>query len=118
MIAEKVILRIPKIPRVHWILFLLTIFTTLLAGAIMEGAQIFSNPLEFFKGIPFSFTLLFILATHEFGHYYYAQKHRVDATLPYFIPAPPFLFLIGTFGAFIKIKSPIYRKDAFPIKSP
>ena len=112
MIAEKVILRIPKIPRVHWILFLLTIFTTLLAGAIMEGAQIVSNPLEIFKGIPFSFTLLFILGTHEFGHYYYAQKHRVDATLPYFIPAPPFLFLIGTFGAFIKIKSPIYRKDA------
>ena len=112
MMAEKVILRIPKIPRVHWILFLLTIFTTLLAGAIMEGAQIVSNPLEIFKGIPFSFTLLFILGTHEFGHYYYAQKHRVDATLPYFIPAPPFLFLIGTFGAFIKIKSPIYRKDA------
>ena len=52
------------------------------------------------------------LGTHEFGHYYYAQKHKVDATLPYFIPAPPFLFLIGTFGAFIKIKSPIYRKDA------
>ena len=110
--AEKVILRIPKIPTVNSILFLLTIFTTLLAGAIMDGAQIFSNPLEIFKGIPFSFTLLFILGTHEFGHYYYAQKHRVDATLPYFIPAPPFLFLIGTFGAFIKIKSPIYRKDA------
>ena len=78
----------------------------------MEGAQIYSNPLQIFKGIPFSFTLLFILGTHEFGHYYYAQKHKVDATLPYFIPAPPFLFLIGTFGAFIKIKSPIYRKDA------
>ena len=110
--TEKVILRIPKIPRIHWILFLLTIFTTLFAGALMEGAQIYSNPLEIFKGIPFSFTLLFILGTHEFGHYYYAQKHKVDATLPYFIPAPPFLFLIGTFGAFIKIKSPIYRKDA------
>ena len=112
MMNEKVILRIPKIPRVHWILFLLTIFTTLLSGAIMEGARVFSNPLEIIKGIPFSFTLLFILGTHEFGHYYYARKHKVDATLPYFIPAPPFLFLIGTFGAFIKIKSPIYRKDA------
>ena len=110
--TKKVILRIPKISRIHWILFLLTIFTTLFAGALMEGAQIYSNPLEIFKGIPFSFTLLFILGTHEFGHYYYAQKHKVDATLPYFIPAPPFLFLIGTFGAFIKIKSPIYRKDA------
>ena len=112
MMNEKVILRIPKIPRVHWILFLLTIITTLLSGAIMEGARVFSNPLEIIKGIPFSFTLLFILGTHEFGHYYYARKHKVDATLPYFIPAPPFLFLIGTFGAFIKIKSPIYRKDA------
>ena len=112
MMTEKVILRIPKISRIHWILFLLTIFTTLFSGAIMEGAQIYSNPLEIFKGIPFSFTLLFILGTHEFGHYYYAKKHKVDATLPYFIPAPPFLFLIGTFGAFIKIKSPIYRKDA------
>ena len=109
---EKVILKIPKIPRVHWILFLLTVFTTLLAGAIMEGAQILDNPLDLIKGVPFSFTLMFILGTHEFGHYYYAQKHKVDASLPFFIPAPPFLFLIGTFGAFIKIKSPIYRKDA------
>ncbi|MDP6339431.1 MAG: site-2 protease family protein [Candidatus Marinimicrobia bacterium] len=109
---EKVILRIPKIPRIHWVLFLLTVFTTLLAGAMMEGARIWENPLEIFKGIPFSLTLMLILGTHEFGHYYYAQKHKVDATLPYFIPAPPFLFLIGTFGAFIKIKSPIYRKDA------
>jgi len=111
-IDEKVILRIPKIPRVHWILFLLTVFTTLLAGAIMEGAQILDNPLDLIKGVPFSFTLMFILGTHEFGHYYYAQKHKVEASLPFFIPAPPFLFLIGTFGAFIKIKSPIYRKDA------
>ena len=111
-IDDKVILRIPIIPRIHLVLFFLTVFTTLLAGALMEGAKILENPVELLKGIPFSFTLMFILGTHEFGHYYYAQKHKVDATLPYFIPAPPFLFLIGTFGAFIKIKSPIYRKDA------
>ena len=111
-IDDKVILRIPSIPRIHLVLFFLTVFTTLLAGALMEGAKILEKPLELLKGIPFSFTLMFILGTHEFGHYYYAQKHKVDATLPYFIPAPPFLFLIGTFGAFIKIKSPIYRKDA------
>ena len=111
-VDDKVILRIPSIPRIHLVLFFLTVFTTLLAGALMEGAKVLENPLELLKGIPFSFTLMFILGTHEFGHYYYAQKHKVDATLPYFIPAPPFLFLIGTFGAFIKIKSPIYRKDA------
>ena len=51
-IDEKVILRIPKIPRVHWILFLLTVFTTLLAVAIMEGAQILDNPL----GLELNFT--------------------------------------------------------------
>ncbi len=109
---DEVVLRIPKIPRLNLGLFLATVLTTLLAGARMEGNDIFSNPMEIAKGIPFSFTLLLILGCHEFGHYYYALKHNVNATLPYFIPAPPFLFLIGTFGAFIKIKSPIYRRDA------
>ena len=109
---DNVILKIPTIPWIHWILFLLTVFSNLLAGAFMEGARIWEYPIEILKGIPFSVTLMLILGTHEFGHYFYAQKHKVDATLPYFIPAPPFLFLIGTFGAFIKIKSPIYRKDA------
>ena len=109
---KDVVFRIPKISRLHWGLFISTIFTTLLAGAIMEGALVFSKPLDILKGLPFSMTLMLILGTHEFGHYYYAQKHKVDATLPYFLPAPPFLFLIGTFGAFIKIKSPIYKKDA------
>ena len=109
---QDVIFRIPKISRIHWILFILTIFTTLLAGAMMEGASVFNNPLDILKGLPFSMTLMLILGTHEFGHYFYAQKHKVEATLPYFLPAPPFLFLIGTFGAFIKIKSPIYKKDA------
>ena len=84
----KILLKIPKIPRIHIILFFLTILTTLMAGALMEGINFFTNPLGLIKGIPFSFTLMLILFTHEFGHYYYAQKHGVDATLPYFIPAP------------------------------
>ncbi len=109
---DKVLLRIPKIPRVNLILFLLTVATTLLAGTMMEGGNPFTRLTDITLGIPFAFTLLLILGCHEFGHYYYAQKHHVEATLPYFLPAPPFLFLIGTFGAFIKIKSPIYRRDA------
>lgn len=109
---DNIILKIPDISKTHWILFFLTILTTLMAGALMEGANILENPLDIVNGLPFSLTLMLILGTHEFGHYYYAQKHNVDATLPYFIPAPPFLFLIGTFGAFIKMKSPIFRKDA------
>ena len=75
----------------------------------MEGADVYNHPLKLFNGIPFSITLMLILGTHEFGHYYYAQKHGVDATLPYFIPAPT---IIGTFGAFIKINSPIRKKNA------
>ena len=106
---NKVVLTIPEIPRINVILFILTILTTLFAGAMMEGADIFQSPLELIKGFPFSITLMLILGTHEFGHYYYAQKHGVDATLPYFIPAPT---VIGTFGAFIKINSPIRKKSA------
>lgn len=106
---DRVILRIPNIPRINLILFFATIFTTILAGALMAGVNPVTNPLGLTKGIPFSATLMLILGTHEFGHYYFARRHGVDATLPYFIPAPTF---IGTFGAFIKIKSPIYRKDA------
>lgn len=106
---NKVVLTIPKIPRINVILFLITILSTLFAGAMMEGADIYNSPFELFKGIPFSITLMLILGTHEFGHYYYAQKHGVDATLPYFIPAPT---IIGTFGAFIKINSPIRKKNA------
>ena len=78
----------------------------------MQGGDPFSNPIDITRGIPFSITLMLILGCHEFGHYYYALKHNVDATLPYFLPAPPYIFIIGTFGAFIKIKSPIYKKDA------
>ncbi|MEE8341643.1 MAG: site-2 protease family protein [Candidatus Neomarinimicrobiota bacterium] len=106
---EPIVIKLPKIPRVNLILFILTIFTTLLAGAFMEGVNPLDNPIGILRGWPFSITLMLILGFHEFGHYYFAQKHNVDATLPYFIPAPTF---IGTFGAFIKIKSPIYRKDA------
>ena len=109
---DDILFKIPKISKLHFTLFLLTVISTLLSGALMQGANIISNPLSIIKGFPFSVTLLLILGTHEFGHYYYAQKHKVDATLPYFIPAPPFIFLIGTFGAFIKIKSEIKNREA------
>ena len=66
----------------------------------------------FIQGIPFSFTLLLILGSHEMGHYLVSRRHHLDVTLPYFIPAPPIPFIIGTFGAFIKIRSPIQDKRA------
>jgi len=83
-------------------LFLATVLTTLLAGALLAEVNPLSDPRLIYKGIPFSFSLMSILLSHELGHYLMSRRHGVDATLPYFIPAPT---LIGTFGAVIKIKS-------------
>jgi membrane-associated protease RseP (regulator of RpoE activity) len=63
------------------------------------------------QGARFSAALLAILFSHEMGHYLACRYYKVSATLPYFIPAPP-LFLTGTFGAFIKIRSPIPTRRA------
>lgn len=67
-------------------------------------------------GLSFSLSLLFILISHEMGHYIACRIYRVDATLPYFIPTPPMIGPAGTFGAFIKIRSPMpSRKAVFDI---
>jgi membrane-associated protease RseP (regulator of RpoE activity) len=63
------------------------------------------------EGATFSASLLAILFSHEMGHYLACRYYKVNATLPYFIPAPP-VFLAGTFGAFIKIRSPIPTRRA------
>jgi len=83
---------------------LITLLCTLVAGTLQQGINPLDNPSLLWKGIPFSFTLLLILGAHEFGHYFMSRKHNIDVTLPYFIPAPS---LVGTFGAFIKMKTPI-----------
>lgn len=67
-------------------------------------------------GLSFSLSLLFILISHEMGHYVACRLYKVDATLPFFIPTPPMLGPAGTFGAFIKIRSPLpSRKAVFDI---
>jgi len=86
------------------LLFFITVGTTIVAGALQEGVNPLKNPGEILRGIPFSFTLMGILLAHELGHYLIARKHGLDVTLPYFIPAPS---IIGTFGAFIKMRSPV-----------
>ncbi len=70
-----------------------------------------ANPHLIAQGAIFSAALLAILFSHEMGHYLACRYYKVNATLPYFIPAPP-LFLAGTFGAFIKIRSPIPSRRA------
>jgi membrane-associated protease RseP (regulator of RpoE activity) len=115
----------------HALLFLATIFTTLCIGAHMQDTfnrnlGLFSDDLDYWPwqwalqdwhhlilGLPFSLSLLGILTAHELGHYVLCVRRKVLATLPFFIPAPT---LIGTLGAFIRIKSPIQnRADLFDI---
>ena len=119
-------------PRQRWwlyvLFFALTIFSTLVVGSRMQlhylnHQPLFSidddfllpfvtwiaHPSELLLGVPFSFTLMFILFAHEMGHYLYARHYHVYATPPFFIPFPS---LIGTLGAFIRIKSPIPSRAA------
>ncbi len=93
-----------RLPLLHLLLFLVTALTTTVAGALWQGIEP-TRPKLLLHGVPFAATLLAILGTHEAGHYLMCRRHRVDATLPYFLPAPPYLFPLGTFGAFIRIRS-------------
>ncbi len=70
-------------------------------------AQVFSEPRILSLSLIYVLVLIGILLGHEMGHYLACRYYRVEATLPFFIPAPT---LVGTLGAFIKIQSPITRK--------
>ena len=73
-----------------------------------------ADPSLLWTGLPFSLTLLAIFLAHEMGHYLACMRYGVEATLPYFVPAPPEVG--GTLGAFIRIRSAIYaRRDLFDI---
>ncbi len=98
-----------KKPLLHIFLFAITFLSTFLAGAMQAGVNVLKEPEKIYKGFPFALTLMSILLAHELSHYFASRKHRVNATLPYFIPAPT---IIGTFGAFIKMKSPITTRQA------
>ena len=107
----------------YGLLFALTLATTTVVGATMQydfdrnlpfdlehsltmWSWFWRHPAGLAAGFPYSLTLLVILLAHEFGHYLAAMYHRVDASLPYFMPSP----FLGTFGAFIRVRSPIYSK--------
>jgi membrane-associated protease RseP (regulator of RpoE activity) len=78
-------------------------------GRIVRFA--FLNPEVLATGLKFSGALLAILVAHESGHYVFCRYYGVDATLPFFIPQPP-LLIPGTFGAFIRMKSPVPSRRA------
>lgn len=122
----------PRVPRrrrslmIALALFALTLLSTLVAG-VQFAADYSSNQApnieDFFRaypailteprlllaGFPFSFTLIGILLAHELGHYFACRYYSISASYPYFIPAPT---LIGTLGAFIRIRSPIVNRKA------
>jgi membrane-associated protease RseP (regulator of RpoE activity) len=110
------------IPALNTTLFVLTFLTTTMAGAYMAGADLsifrpFSSGLQLYAGLTFSIPLMAILLAHEMGHYVTSRRNRVDVSPPYFIPAPfPSIFIIGTFGAFIRMRSmPRSRRVLFDI---
>ncbi len=82
-----------------------------LRGVVALAWQALTHPALLSPGLKFSASLLAILTAHEFGHYFFCRYYGVDATLPFFIPQPPGL-LPGTFGAFIKMKSPVPSRRA------
>jgi len=105
-------------PAVNLILFGLTALSTLLAGWFFVGSPTFDalraapGWTSVLAGVPFAVTLLAILATHEFGHYFAARHHGAPVSLPYFVPAPPPLFLFGTLGAVIRMRAPARDRNS------
>jgi membrane-associated protease RseP (regulator of RpoE activity) len=85
----------------HAALFLAAFLTTTMAGAIAVHATGAIAPIK--DGLSYSVPLMLILLCHELGHYFVARRHGVDASLPYFIPLPPW-FGIGTLGAVISMR--------------
>src|SRR3989304_2314739 len=80
-------------------------------GAGTGPVNPFAAPQRLFIGAQFAFTLLSILGTHEFGHYFTARYYGASVSLPYFIPAPP-PFIFGTLGAIIKMRSPARDRNS------
>ncbi len=113
----------PGRPWVNILLFIATLLTTLAAGGMMMGENLWAAALEgnitavltaVWAGLPFAVSLLAILTVHEFGHYFAARWHDVKVSLPYFIPLPG--IGLGTLGAFISLKSPMQnRKVLFDV---
>ncbi len=103
----------PSAAWVNGVLFVLTLLSVLLAGALYSGSYTGPDPTDFLgwirviflslpSGIPFAASLLAILLSHEFGHYLAGRFNHTMVTLPYFIPLP--LSPLGTMGAFIQVK--------------
>jgi membrane-associated protease RseP (regulator of RpoE activity) len=93
-------------------LLIITLFTTTVVGSEIAGVSLEAvqeNPSLLLQGLPYSIALITILGIHETGHYFITQRYGIKATLPYFIPVP---FFLGTFGAYIQMRSPVPNRKA------
>lgn len=108
----------------HVVLFLATFITIWMGGALLAGVETSTLPhaalglrgtgaamltwAERSAGaLPFAMALMAILLSHELGHYFAARRYGIDASPPYFLPAPIDINFIGTFGAFIRLRTPV-----------
>jgi membrane-associated protease RseP (regulator of RpoE activity) len=107
----------PSNPWINLAMFILTLLSVILAGALFANIDFYGNEFVptmpsslrgyfdlFLGGIPFAVALLAILLSHEFGHYLAGRYHKTAVTLPYFIPLPG--SILGTLGAVIRMKEP------------
>ncbi len=116
-----------KSKSVNLLMFIATLVSTIAAGALLWAEYVNPNvdlsmdifgiawtqPSNWFYGaIFFALPLMLILGIHETGHYLMAKRHYVSASLPFFIPAPPPIFMLGTFGAFISMRDPMPNRKA------
>lgn len=114
-LGEHIIIASPFTPAkerrwINVVLAIATFITTMVMGSFLFGADPISNPIEVFKGIPFTIAIMTVLGAHEAGHYLVAKKHGMNTSLPYFIPVP--FPPIGTMGAIIKHRGPIPNRKA------
>lgn len=128
-IALEVRTRPPRRERwlLHAFLLLATLFSATISGALIAGGDplglaervvlgvALPAPTGFYAaallpGFLFSLPLMGVLLGHELGHYVAARRHGLDASPPYFIPAPFIISLIGTLGAFIRLRSPMLHR--------
>ncbi|MEF8975378.1 MAG: site-2 protease family protein [Halapricum sp.] len=109
VVARERSIGIDGIPWKNVALALATVLTTLYAGTVWYHFDLARNPLNLLKAWRFSLAILTILGVHEFGHYITSRIHRVDASLPFFIPLPP---PFGTAGAIIRMRSRIPSRKA------
>jgi membrane-associated protease RseP (regulator of RpoE activity) len=91
-------------------LFAATLVSVFMAGSLFLYAETWN--LALLNGLQFMAALMGILACHEAGHFFMARRNRVDASLPYFIPLPPFISMFGTMGAVIVMRGRIRSRDA------